>query len=98
MAAGKAALAEHRFPDAIRAFQSVITKRYHDEAAHYLTSTIPEAQKAFAAEQQARQRQDEARNAENLKKGTEAYQRNDFDTAKSLLPRVTGPVARTLSA
>jgi hypothetical protein len=93
MAVGKAALADHRFQDAITAFQSVTTKRYHDEAARYLTSTIPDAQKAFAAEQQAHQREADARNADNLKKGTEAYQRNDFDTAKLLLTKVAGPYA-----
>ena len=93
IAAGKAALAEHRFQDAIRAFQSVKTKRYHDEAARYLTSVIPDAQKASAAEQQARQHQEEARNADLLKRGSEAYQRNDFEVAKTLLPKVTGPNA-----
>jgi hypothetical protein len=93
MAAGKAALAEHRFPDAIRAFQSVTSKRYKEEAAHYLNSVIPDAQKALAAEQQAKKREEEARNADNLKKGMEAYQRNDFDVAKSFLAKVNGPNA-----
>ncbi len=92
IAAGKAALAEHRFQDAIRAFQSVKTKRYHDEAARYLTSVIPDAQKA-SAEQQARQRQEEARNADLLKRGSEAYQRNDFEVARTFLAKVTGPNA-----
>jgi hypothetical protein len=91
MAAGKSALAEHRFQDAVRAFQTVTSKRFHDEASRYLTTVIPEAQKAFAAEQQARQREEEARNADNFKRGTEAYQHNDFDTAKTLLTPVTGP-------
>jgi tetratricopeptide (TPR) repeat protein len=91
MAAGKSALAERRFQDAIHAFQTVTSKRFHDEASRYLTTVIPEAQKAFVAEQQARQREEEARNADNLKRGTEAYQRNDFETSKALLTRVTGP-------
>jgi hypothetical protein len=93
MTAGKAALAEHRFPDAIRAFQSVTGKHYKEEASHYLTSVIPDAQKAFAAEQQAKKREEEARNADTLKKGMEAYQHNDFDVAKSLLAKVAGPNA-----
>lgn len=91
MAAGKSALAEHRFQDAIHAFQTVTSKRFHDEASRYLTTVIPEAQKVFVAEQQASQREEEARNADNFKRGTEAYQRNDFDAAKALLTRVTGP-------
>ena len=97
MAAGKSALAEHRFQDAIAAFKSVTSKRYKDEASRYLSKEIPEAQKAFAAEQaqrqQRQQREEEAHNADRLKQGTEAYQQNDFDGAKALLLRVTGPNA-----
>jgi len=90
MTAGKAAVAEHRFQDAIRAFQSVTSKRYKEEVSRYLTSVIPDAQKALATEQQAKKREEEARNADTLKKGMEAYQRNDFEVAKSLLAKVTG--------
>jgi hypothetical protein len=94
MAAGKSALAEHRFQDAIAAFKTVTSKRYKDEASRYLTKDIPEAQKAFVAEQaQRQQREEEAHNADRLKRGTEAYQKNDFDGAKAVLLRVTGPNA-----
>ncbi|MGZ4826254.1 MAG: hypothetical protein ACXVY9_02740 [Terriglobales bacterium] len=94
MAAGKSALGEHRFQDAIAAFKSVTSKRYKDEASRYLSKDIPEAQKAFAAEQaQRQQREEEAHNADRLKQGTEAYQKNDFDGAKAVLLRVTGPNA-----
>jgi len=91
MASGKAALANHNFQDAINAFKSVTTARYKDEAARYLTKDIPAAQKAFAAEQATRkQHEEEARNAEHFKKGKDAYQQNDFDTAKAQLSQVTG--------
>jgi hypothetical protein len=91
MTAGKAALADHRFQDAINAFKSVTAARYKDEAARYLSKDIPDAQKAYAADQAARkQREEAARDAEHFKKGNDAYQQNDFDTAKAQLSQVTG--------
>ncbi len=91
MATGKAALADHRFQEAINAFKSVTAARYKDEAARYLSKDIPDAQKAFAADQAARkQREEEARNADRFKKGSVAYQQNDFDTAKLQLSQVAG--------
>lgn len=97
MAGGKTALAEHRFADAIRSFQAVSSHRFHDEAARYLTTVIPDAQRAFEADKSARE-QAEARNLESFKAGMEAYKRNDFETAKAKLPDVTGNNAAAAQA
>lgn len=97
MTSGKAALADHRFADAIRSFQAVSSHRFHDQAAKYLTSVIPDAQRAFEADKAARE-QAEARNTQSFKAGMEAYKRNDFEAAKASLPAVTGNNAAAAQA
>jgi len=86
MSAGKQALAQNHFDEAIQNFKAVVGKQYHDEAARYLNVVIPQAQKQFEVERVAA----EAKNDNLFRQGIAAYQRNEFDKAKSFLVAVTG--------
>jgi tetratricopeptide (TPR) repeat protein len=93
MSAGEQALAQNRFDDAIQNFKAVVGKQYHEQAKHYLSAVIPQAQKQFEAERErlaAEAKAAEAKNDQLFKQGLEAYQRNEFDKAKSFLSAVTG--------
>jgi tetratricopeptide (TPR) repeat protein len=96
MSAGKQALAQNRFDEAIQDFRAVVGKQYHDEAARYLNVVIPQAQKQLEVERERLAAEAKAAAAKNDKlyqQGMAAYQRNEFDKAKSFLVAVTGESA-----
>jgi hypothetical protein len=93
IAAGKSALAQNHFDEAIQDFKAVVGKQYHDEAARYLSAVIPQAQKQFEAERAktaAEAQAAKAKDYELFSQGMAAYQRNEFDKAKPLLSAVIG--------
>ena len=93
---GKAAVGALRFDDAIREFKAVTSKRYRSVAEQWLKEDIPAAQayvkqdlerkEKEKKEAEARADDDESR----FQQGEDAYQKNDFTTAQTLLLSING--------
>lgn len=93
---GKAAVGARRFDDAIREFKAVTSKRYRSVAEQWLREDIPATQAYVKQEQEKKEnekKEAEARAADEerlFQQGKDAYQKNDFMTAQTLLLSVNG--------
>ena len=93
---GKAAVGARRFDDAIREFKAVTSKRYRAMAERWLNQDIPAAQ-AYV-KQELERKEKEKQEAEvravdeekRFRQGTDAYQKNNFAMAKTLLVGIIG--------
>lgn len=93
---GRAAVGARRFDDAIREFKAVTSKRYRSLAEQWLNQDIPAAQAYLKQEQERKEKEKEETQARNageerrFQQGTDAYQKNDFTMAKTLLLDIIG--------
>lgn len=85
---GLKAFNEGRFDDAKQKFQNVRTGPRVDEAKQYINSKIPAA--IQAKEREAAGAAESAMN-QKFDQGVQAYNRNDFNSARGLFQSVTGP-------
>lgn len=84
---GLKAFNEKRFDDAKQKFQNVRTGPRADEARQYISSKIPAA---IAAQEREASAGVESAASQKFDQGVQAYNRNDFNGARSLFQSVTG--------
>ncbi|HEV2021663.1 MAG TPA: hypothetical protein VGQ94_03975 [Terriglobales bacterium] len=84
---GLKAFNEKRYDDARQKFQNVRTGPRAEEAKQYITSKIPAA---MAAQERESTAGVESAASQKFDQGVQAYNRNDFNGARSLFQSVTG--------
>jgi hypothetical protein len=97
LADGRAAFRAKDYEEARKQFRNVKTEQAKAEAADYLNTKIPAAEKELAAaQQQEQQQQAQQQVTSKIQRARDALGRQDFDGARNALAGVDTPEARSL--